>query len=346
LAQLRSSSRVSVQNIASEFLAERARASNSRVLSFIAVKAQNDPFKKVTKMIKDMIEKLMQEAADEVEHKGFCDTEMGTNKATRDSKSDEVAGLKATIEELGATIAKLSEEIAGLGTAISEIDAAMVKATNMRTAEKEKNTATIADAKVAQEATQKALTVLKEFYDKAATATALAQKADSPTGPIRYDERALAIIEGGRGASLAQVPGAPETFDDKPYTGMGNGGVMGMLEVIESDFARLVSETTASESEAAKEYEQFSSDSAEDKATKGADMKSKEGERTRKESELATAKKDMAGSQEELDAALAYFEKLKPSCVDAGESYEERVARRKEEIESLKEALKILSDEA
>merc|ERR1719321_329951 len=138
----------------------------------------------------------------------------------------------------------------------------MVKATNIRTAEKEKNTATIADAKVAQEATQKALTVLKEFYDKAATATALAQKVESPAGPIQYDERALAIIEGGRGASLAQAPGAPETFDDKPYTGMGNGGVMGMLEVIESDFARLVSETTASESEAAKEYEQFSSDSA------------------------------------------------------------------------------------
>ena len=31
------------------------------------------------------------------------------------------------------------------------------------------------------------------------------------------------------------------------------------------------------------------------------------------------------------------------SCVDAGVSYEDRVARRKEEIESLQEALKILS---
>jgi len=39
---------------------------------------------------------------------------------------------------------------------------------------------------------------------------------------------------------------------------------------------------------------------------------------------------------------LQYFDKLKPSCVDAGVSYEDRVARREEEIESLKQALEIL----
>ena len=49
----------------------------------------------------------------------------------------------------------------------------------------------------------------------------------------------------------------------------------------------------------------------------------------------------MKSTQVELDAAVDYDEELKPSCVDAGVSYEERVARRKEEIESLQEALKI-----
>ena len=41
--------------------------------------------------------------------------------------------------------------------------------------------------------------------------------------------------------------------------------------------------------------------------------------------------------------SLAYYDKLKPSCVDAGVSYDDRVARRKEEIESLQEALRTLN---
>merc|ERR1719198_1328145 len=55
--------------------------------------------------------------------------------------------------------------------------------------------------------------------------------------------------------------------------------------------------------------------------------------------EFSTTKKDLKGAQEELDAALAYYDKLKPSCVDAGVSYEERVKRREAEIQSLQEAL-------
>merc|ERR1719163_470099 len=304
-----------------------------------------DPFKKVTKMIKDMIQKLMEEASEEAEHKGFCDTEMSTNKATRDSKTDEVAGLKATIEELTADTSKLALEIGALGDAIAANDAAMAKATAQRAAEKEKNTATIADAKAAEAAVAQATTVLKEFDDKAASATALAQRTSRPMGPIQYDQRALSIVS--HGASMVQtgVPGAPDTFGDKPYTGMENGGVMGMLEVIQSDFSRLLSETTASESESQKEYDQFSADSAADKDAKSAEMKEKNGVKTKKESANRAAQKDLDGSQQELDSALAYFEKLKPSCVDAGVSYEERVARRKDEIESLQEALKILSGE-
>merc|ERR1719183_1565213 len=119
-----------------------------------------------------------------------------------------------------------------------------------------------------------------------------------------------------------------------------------MLEVILSDFERLDSETTENESTAQAEYDKFMADSAEDKETKSQSIKDKTNRKTQLDSDTAQAKKDLKSTQEELDAALAYFEKLKPSCLDAGESYEERVARRKEEIESLQEALKILNGEA
>ena len=86
----------------------------------------------------------------------------------------------------------------------------------------------------AQTAVAQALTVLKEFYEKAAEATALLQGKQKP-----------------------------EVFDE-PYTGMQseNGGVVGMLEVIQSDFARLETDTKAAEAEAQKAFDEFTSESA------------------------------------------------------------------------------------
>jgi len=319
LAQFRSTSQSAVQQAVATYLKDQAKRTNSKILSLLAGKVAADPFKKITKMIKDMITKLTEEAQEEAEHKGFCDAELGSNKATRDTKTEESDVLKATIEELTAHIGQLSSQISDLSKAIADLDEAVATATNQRMAEKEKNTVTIADAKAGKEAVARAMTVLKTYYDKAATNTALIQ-------------------------NKAKVPGAPATFD-KAYTGMEGGGVMGMLEVCESDFARLESETTAAEAENTKSYEEFMADSSASKEAKTAEMKDKEAEKTSKESANAQAKKDLKGVTEELTAALAYYEKLKPSCVDAGESYAERVARREEEIESLKEALKILVGE-
>jgi chromosome segregation ATPase len=320
LVQFRSAALSPVQGAVATFLDEKARRAGSRVLSLLAVKVRSDPFKKVSKMIKDMIFKLMEEAADEAEHQGFCNTELTTNQQTRDAKTEECDSLKAEIEQLTADIEKLGTEISDLSAAVADLDAAVAKATSERQEEKAKNQATIADAKAGQEAVAKATTVLKEFYDKAATSTALAQMQ-------------------------AGVQQAPETFDE-PYTGMGGGGVLGMMEVCQSDFARLEEETEAGEADAQSAFDEFSTNSAVDKATKSANIKHKTGMKTQKESSLATAKTDLAGAQDELNAALEYYEKLKPSCVDAGESYEERVARRKAEIESLQEALKILGGDS
>merc|ERR1719421_1569768 len=99
-----------------------------------------------------------------------------------------------------------------------------------------------------------------------------------------------------------------------------------MLEVIESDFARLEAETKASESTSQKEYDEFMTDSQVDKAAKSKDIEHKTSKRQDQEQSLVSKKEDLDGTQKELDAALAYFDKLKPSCVDSGVSYEDRVA--------------------
>merc|ERR1711865_1009349 len=101
----------------------------------------------------------------------------------------------------------------------------------------------------------------------------------------------------------------------------------------------------ASEASASKEYDTFMTDSKVDKTKKATDIEHKTAKKQDEEQALTQKRADLEGTQKELDAALAYFDKLKPSCVDSGVSFEDRVARRKEEIESLQEALKILNGE-
>merc|ERR1740129_2118747 len=118
-------------------------------------------------MIKDLIVRLMEEANEEAEHKGWCDTELATNEQTRKEKTNAVETLHAEIDELDASIAKLKEDIADLSAAVAELDAAMAKATQLRADEKAKNEQTIKDSQEAQTAVAQALVILKEFYSKA-----------------------------------------------------------------------------------------------------------------------------------------------------------------------------------
>jgi len=313
-AQLRSSGMSPAQQKTAFYLQEQAKALNSRVLSALAVRVADDPFGKVKKMIKDLIVRLMEEANEEAEHKGWCDTELSTNEQTRKEKTEAVQMLTAEIDELKASVAELTEDIGELSKSVAELDQAMATATKMRQEEKAKNQETIKDASDAQTAVAQALVVLKEFYAKAAESTAFVQQ--------------------------------PEVFDS-PYKGMGaeSGGVVGMLEVIESDFARLEAETSSAEATAQKTYDEFMTDSKVDKAQKTTDSEHKSAKKQDQEQALTVKHGDLEGTQKELDAALAYYDKLKPSCVDSGVSYEDRVGRRKEEIESLQEALKILNGE-
>merc|ERR1719238_709340 len=94
-AQLRSDLNAQAQAQVARYLNIRAKQLNSRVLSTLATRAAADPFKKVRKMIKDLIVRLMEEAQEEAEHKGWCDTELSTNEKTRVAKTESVETLHA-----------------------------------------------------------------------------------------------------------------------------------------------------------------------------------------------------------------------------------------------------------
>merc|ERR1719433_233085 len=148
-AQTQSKQQNPLQLKISAFLAERARTTGSRVLSEVSEQVTANPFKKVKKLIKDLIVQLMEEATAEVEHKGWCDTELTTNKQTRDARTEDVNRLTAEVEELTADIAQLTLDIAELNAQAKELGQAMQKATEDRAASKEINDQTVVDAKAA-----------------------------------------------------------------------------------------------------------------------------------------------------------------------------------------------------
>jgi len=123
-------------------------------------------------------------------------------------------------------------------------------------------------------------------------------------------------------------------------------GIVGLLEVVESDLSKGLAQIIATEEAAAAEYDQQTKENAITKTTKDQDVKYKTEEFTRLDKAVSDATADREGVQTELDAVLEYLEKLKEQCVAKAETYEERVSRREAELAGLREALQILEGEA
>jgi len=120
-------------------------------------------------------------------------------------------------------------------------------------------------------------------------------------------------------------------------------GVLGLLEVIASDFANLEANTKAAEAAAAEAYERFMVDSQRSKETKTRKVELNEGDRASTDARVQEETADLKSTQDQLLAADRYHDRLVPQCIDRGMTWEQRVAARQAEVASLKEALRILN---
>jgi len=266
------------------------------------------------------LDKLMTEASTEADKKAYCDAELGKSTLTREKQQSEVERLTAAIEQKSADSAQAAAKLQDLSSAVTELRREQKTATEMRTSEQARNTLTINDAKQAQLAVQKAIEVLKSFYGKAAEDSSLLQADD-------VGEEMLQEATG------------------TPYAGMQSqrDGVLGLLEVIVSDFARLDTMTSAAEDQAQKDYEQFLAESSKDMAVKEAEIAHTENDKRVTDGMAQDLKEELELTQSELSATTSYEDKLKSECRQPSNSYEERKARHKEDIAALKEALEMLS---
>merc|ERR1719389_1447211 len=122
-------------------------------------------------------------------------------------------------------------------------------------------------------------------------------------------------------------------------------GIIGLLEVAESDFTKGLTEMTAEEETAAAEYEAYTKEDEIATTTKTQDVKYKVKEAAGLDKAVSELSTDLSGVTEELEAVLSGLDKLHKMCDAKAEPYAERKARREAEIAGLKEALTILENE-
>merc|ERR1719198_912085 len=294
----------------------------------LIVSAAKDHFVEVRGLIKDLLARLEADAAAEAEQKSFCDREMAKAINNRDAANAGVEDTEAQITALTTEKEGLMAEIATLSDQIAKLQKALLEATELRAKEKAENEETIATATTGKEGVELALQILKEFYEGAAAE--LLQKYVPPDSDR----------EGHTVGDLA-----PEVFDTK-YKGAQaeGGGIIGILEVVLSDFERTIATTQDEEEMAQEDFEIFEADTKTDIATKERMVKTKQARVADLEDELVTLQNDLKSFEELLASAKEELSKIEAMCVEGEETYAERVAARKKEIEALKEALTILEN--
>merc|ERR550537_1870955 len=132
--------------------------------------------------------------------------------------------------------------------------------------------------------------------------------------------------------SMLQQPAKPVSHSKSSGTG---GSIIDILEVCESDFSKDLAGEESAESDAQESY---------DKQTQ--DVKYKTQEFKALDAEIAELASDQKTSTKEHAAVMEYYAKIKDRCIAKPTTYEERTARRQEEIDGLKQSLTALDEEA
>jgi hypothetical protein len=311
------------------YLNDAADRTSSKVLAAIAVRVSvaEDHFVKVRGLIKDLIQKLKDDAAAEATQKSFCDKSMAKAISDRDEAQANREVALGRITTLTAKKEKLEDEIKDLEKAVAELKKALLEATELRAEEKAENEKTITMATEGKDAVELALSILKDFYDNAFVQTRKYVPPDSDR-------------DGNTVGDLA-----PEVFDKKYHGAQAEaGGIVGILEVILSDFERTIKKTTTEEEDAQMAFEMFEKETNDDIEAKNVRIKEATSELAETEAAILEQKQALMDAEDLLASAKASLEELEAMCVKGEETWDERKKAREEEIEALKAALAILEE--
>jgi len=276
-----------------------------------------DVFTKIKGLISDMITKLEKEAEDDATEKAYCDEELAKTEAKHGELTDDISKLSAKIDKAAATSAKRKEEVKELQAELAALAKEQSQLDAIRSEEHGDYSTAKAELEAGINGVQKALGVLRDYYGGAS------------------------FVQGDF-SSMMQQPAMPEKH---AKAGGAGSSIINLLEVCESDFSSNLAKEETQEADAVSEYEKVTQENKVSKTTKDQDVKYKTQEFKSLDKEISELSGDKGTASTELAAVNEYYGKLKDRCIAKPQSYEERKARREEEIAGLKEALQVLEEE-
>jgi chromosome segregation ATPase len=215
------------------------------------------------------------------------------------------------------------------------------------TAESDKLSTKIAQDKAASAKLKEEIATLQQELADMAKAKAEADQLRAEE-KAAFEKNSAEMEQGIKGVKLAlKVLKDYYAKADKSHSAADGAasGIIGLLEVCESDFTKGLTEMTATEETAAAEYEAYCKEDEIANVKKQQDVKYKTKEAAGLDKSVSELSSDLETVTDELTAVLKGLDKLKEMCVAKAEPYAEIKARRESEIAGLKEALQILESE-
>lgn len=291
--------------------------------------AASKPLEKVKGLIKELITKLEEEAAEAASTHAWCEEENKKNAKAKKTSEDKLKKVSIRLEKATAKKAELADSITELTAEVADIDKADAEALKIRQEEHKTFVKNEADFKEAEAAVIEAMEVLKDFYGDSVAFIQTGFKNHAPGDAVDTTTKSPIAV---------QPPAMGGAKSDSA------GGILMIMDTMASEFAKTVAELQSTEREAQKAYDKMKNDNEVSKATKEAEIKGMTSETEFLNVNIGDHQDDVAMNKEELQAVLDYIEKLKPTCVGTVMPYEERKAKREAEIEGLQTALQILEE--
>merc|ERR1719203_1276094 len=275
-----------------------------------------DPFAKVKGLISEMISKLEAEADAEATEKAWCDEQIAKTEEKKVDLESDISKLTAKIDQAASKSAALKADVKELQAELAALAKLQAEMDQIRQEQHAAFVQAKADLEQGLEGVRAALSVLREYYGGSAAFLQGMMQQPQPAMPE------LHVKAGGAGNSI-----------------------IGILEVVESDFAKNLAKETTEEDDAESEYQKTTQENKVTKTLKDQDVKYKTKEFVGLDKNIADMSADRETADSELGAVMDYYAKVKDRCIAKPETYEERKARRESEIKGLKEALSILENE-